>query len=610
MKSLMLFVQKVLQDLEDWCHISTIRDFKTITERVEHEGLSFLTITLPKFGSDLQKGLDRGFVDHDLFQGFSWTGGLPRFLSGFLGHVFDRESGVLLPSPSVAHIHAIRQLTLMFAKIEIPCTDARVSRAIEGYVECEQEVRQADATMDPDRLHRYSRIALLLWGDVFSFVDREVYEGNIYPKHGPGATADSLRGNAKWNQFEWTERLEQVFPHGEHLAPNWRYFIDLHRVRILEPGAERPVRVITVPKTLKSPRIIAVEPTCMQYMQQGLLASLRARVDADDIASALIGSASQVPNQHLAEEGSRNGALATLDLSEASDRVSNQHVRALLGYHRNLFEAVDSCRSRKADVPGHGVIRLAKFASMGSALTFDIEAMVFATIIFSAIERELKTPMSRTLIKEYLGKVRVYGDDIIVPTRHVHSVMQELEAFGLRVNADKSFWTGKFRESCGKDYYDGHDVSIVRMRSEFPADRGDAQKLVSTLEFRNHLYEVGLWKSARYLDDLLGGLMPLPRVAKTASVLGRHSFLGYETQRICDLTHAPLVRGLVRTDPIPRSPLDGVGALMKVFTLAHYSSLEGDAWWPTSLPSGRSDHLERYGRPRSVDTKTRWGSPF
>jgi hypothetical protein len=616
-KSLMPFLQCLLDDFSKLCCTSTSRDLKTITTRVEHEGLSFLTITLPNFCSDFQKSLDQGFVGDDQFAGFARTGGLPRFLSGFLRHVFDSESGVLLNEPSLLHVGAIRQITLAFGKINIPCSSARDAAAMRSYIECEQEVRRSDTRMaaSPDWVSRFRRVSTLLWGDVLSSVDRLVYDGggaSITPKHGPGSTADRLHGNAKWEQAEWTERLEQVFPHGIHLVSSWRYFQDLRHVRILEPGAERPVRVITVPKTLKTPRIIAIEPTCMQYMQQGLLAAIRKAVEADDIASGLIGWAEQEPNKLLARESSRDGTLATLDLSEASDRVSNQHVRELLAYHPHLREAVDASRSRKADVPGHGVLRLAKFASMGSALTFPLEAMVFATIIFMAIERELRTPLSRGAIRSYLGKVRVYGDDIIVPVDLVHSVIAELESFGLKVNASKSFWSGKFRESCGGDYYDGHDVSVVRVRSLLPTHRTDVPEIVSTLELRNHLYKSGLWGTARYLDEELGRLIPLPVVLETSPVLGRHSFLGYETQRDCPELFRPLVRGWTLQPRLPSSKLEGAGALLKCLVLLENRSESCDlvetsehnaekrgAHWIRSLPGSDDPHFAMT-RPRCV----------
>jgi len=600
MKSVTSFLQEVLNDLGTWCGTSTIHDRKTIMERIEHEGISFLTLSLTDFGRDLQKALDQGFVAHDHFLGFKRSGGLPRFLGGFLEQVFDRRSGRLLDNPSITCIWALRQLTLMWAKISLPCSPAREKAAIEGYVECERSVRVADQANSADNLRRYRRLGVLLWSDLFSRVDHEVYSGEIVPRHGPGATADRLRGNAKWEQREWTERLEHVFPAGEHLVSSWRHFQSLADLQYLEPGAERPVRVITVPKSLRTPRIIAVEPTCMQYMQQGLLESIGRNLEEDDLSSGLISWSSQVPNQHLACQGSRDGSLATLDLREASDRVSNQHVRELLRNHRNLAEAVDATRSRKADVPGHGVIRLAKFASMGSALCFPFESMVFATVIFVGIEKALNRPLSRKDLKSFLGRVRVYGDDIVVPVEFVHDVISALQDFGLVVNESKSFWTGKFRESCGRDYYDGEDVSITRLRSLFPTHITDSREIVSTVSLRNQLYKAGMWGSARYLDNLLEDIrVPLPRVdSDTSPVLGRHSFLGYDIEKMCKNLHSPLVRGLIVHGDIPASRLEGTGALLKVL------SKRGD------LPFADEKHLERSGRPAVVNTKLRWGSPF
>jgi len=131
--------------------------------------------------------------------------------------------------------------------------------------------------------------------------------------------------------------------------------------------------VIAVPKTMKTPRIIAVEPTAMQYMQQAISDNLVSNLEGRHFPYKwMIGFERQEPNQQMAKEGSLHGELATLDLSEASDRVSNQHVRRLTKGFPRVTEGIQACRSRKADVPGHGVIRLAKFASMGSALTFPL----------------------------------------------------------------------------------------------------------------------------------------------------------------------------------------------------------------------------------------------
>jgi hypothetical protein len=600
LKSLILLWKSIANDYAIRCCTSATMDIKTVQGRTKHEGLSFLTITLPSFGSDFQKSLDQGIVDHDMFQGFSWHAGLPRFLGGFLDLVFDRSTGVLLSHPNIDAILAVRQLTLTFSKILLPCTSAREQSAMDGYVQCEKEVRFNDSNLDSLDFKEFERVSNLLFRDIFSKIDSNVYHGRLIPKHGPGATADKLRGNAKYENRLWTRRLEEYFPSGEYLFPSFSYQAEEYDdVHLLEPGSEIPVNVISVPKTQKNPRIIAIEPTCMQYAQQAVLEQFVQCIE-ESYLSDFIGFVSQEPNQLLAKDGSSSGRLATLDLSEASDRVSNQLVRAMLKNYPHLHGAVDACRSRRASVPGHGVVRMSKFASMGSALCFPIEAMVFMTLVFLGIEQELNTQFtSVSQIKRYIGRARIYGDDIIIPVDMVHSVIHSLEHFGARVGANKSFWIGKFRESCGKEYYDGHDVSIVKVRRLFPTSRKHAPEVISLISLRNQLYLAGCWGTVKWLDSVIIGLIRyFPYVTEDSRGLGRISFLGYETQKECERLHAPLVKAYVVSSRIPSDPLDGPGALLKYFLKRG------------NQPVADRRHLERAGRPRAVDIKPRWVSPF
>jgi hypothetical protein len=576
--------------------------------RFEHEGLSFLTITLPSFGADFQKSLDQGYVAHDQFPGFIRSGGLPRFLGGFLGLVFDRKSARLLDSPSIDAIRAIRQLTLMFAKLAIPCSEERTRNAIRQWIQCEQDIRQNDTSFAGDNLARFRRVGRLLWASFFANVDSYIYANGVLPKHGPGATAERRSGNAKYNPQLWTRRLETVFPHWEYVIPNERYLSDTDRVMILEPGAELPVRVITVPKTLKTPRIIAIEPVAMQYMQQGILEVMVKEMRADDNARNFVLFDSQKPNQLLAREGSKWGHLATLDLSEASDRVSNQHVRVLLERHAILRDAVDSTRSRKADVPGYPIQRLAKFASMGSALCFPMESLVFTTVIFCGIEKALNRRLTVEDVRSFYGLVRVYGDDIVVPVDYVQSVVQELETFGFRVNRNKSFWNGKFRESCGKEYFHGEDVTISRMRQLIPANRRHVVEIISTVHFRNHMFHRGFYRVVEMLDRELEKLIPFPVIdhyrdietgdyLSRSPLLGRHDYSPSQAERHDSQLHRPLVKGVVVDYTLPDSHLDHVWALMKWFLK------RGDQ------PFEDRNHLLRAGRPVSARIKTRWLPP-
>lgn len=187
MKSLIAFAKVLISEAGERCGISTVRDIKTVTDRVEHEGISFLTISLPNFCADLQRALAEERVTHDMFLGFQRHAGLPRFLGGFLELVFDRRSGLLLNHPSEEAIRVVRQITLAFGKMHLDCTDARVAKAIRGYVECEQDVRRADIDF-PSYKDEFVRVGTLLCGTLFSQLDLAVELGTLVPKHGSGFT--------------------------------------------------------------------------------------------------------------------------------------------------------------------------------------------------------------------------------------------------------------------------------------------------------------------------------------------------------------------------------------------------------------------------------------
>jgi len=218
---------------------------------------------------------------------------------------------------------------------------------------------------------------------------------------------------------------------------------------------------------------------------------------------------------------------------------------------------------------------------------------------------------------------------LIVPVDHVHMVVNTLEAFGSRVGAAKSFWTGRFRESCGKEYFNGNDISIVRCRQALPSTSTDADGVISTVALRNLFYEHGYWRTARWLDKkLLKVLKHFPIVSPASPVLGRVSFLGYETQRMHPRLHSPLVRGYVQQSKAPSDKLGDTGALLKCLLKLESENPKGvvESYLnldtcsrsstgsyralPIGLPPGGQDekHLERSGRPQRVGIKSGWWS--
>jgi len=392
MKSLMSLTQWLLHDVGNQVGICTAGDSKTIESRFKNEGLSFLTITLPLFCQGFEASLAAERLLPNDVSMFHIRQGLPVFLQGFLERIFERGSGKLLEHPDISCIHAVRQICRLHSKIELPTKPARSRKAINQYVQVDQELGSAELPDESEFIRLISSTGAVLFGDLLAPLERDLRRndfGSFLPKHGPGATADRLVGNQKFSVCEWPDRLEAIFPAREFLIPSDRNYRFLDGVRFLDPGAERPVRVTLVPKTMKTPRIIAIEPTAMQYAQQAVLRFLVKGITRDENLRWLIGLLDQEPNRLLSREGSLSGNLATLDLSEASDRVSMKLVELVFNRFPGFLSVLKATRSTKASLPAEfsngETLQLNKFASMGSALCFPVEAMVFLTLIVSSM---------------------------------------------------------------------------------------------------------------------------------------------------------------------------------------------------------------------------------
>jgi hypothetical protein len=594
MKSLMHLIKEVLSDIEDLCCVRTTRDLETITRRVDHEGISFLTITLPSFCRDFERCLDIGQVLPTSFTGFARKGALPRFLGGLLGNLFDSKTGLLRANPDSSSVFAIRQLTLLFKKFEAECSPCRVRSALEGFALTDSILAEHHEEIPDYKFEFLSSCSRTLFGPVLNELEAKLSDPNflLLPKHGPGTTQDGTKANAKFEWTVWTDRLNECFQATDYLFPSWNDTRILG-LNVLRPGKESSVKIITVPKTLKAPRIIAVEPVHMQYVQQAILEELVSCLESRPMYES-IGFSNQETSQLLAREGSKNGKLATLDLSEASDRVSWKLAQSLLAPWPCLLRMVSACRSESAFVPGHGVIPLFKHASMGSALCFPIMGMSILAILFMSQFKGSSKPALRESRRDFLKSVRVYGDDIVVPVDMTHCAVRELEDMGLRVNQHKSFWTGKFRESCGGDYYNGYEVKPTYLKTNIPTSRLQVREVEATVAARNLFYKGGLWRTARYLDRCITKFAPFPVVSETSPLLGRFSYLGYETQKSCKWLHRPKAFGMVPRRIKPVSKLDGYGALMKFFLKRG------------SEPFFSKEHLEREGRPKIAAINLRW----
>lgn len=577
MKSVeLLLVHAVLTDVGIVLHTSIDKDWAYVQSRFEDEGLSFLTITLPAFAKDFERSLELGTVSPELFAGFRKLRSnslIPAFLSGITAHVFDGVGNVR-ENASTEAIEGVRQICLALNKPKMECSDARKAKAIRAFVSCEKDLRSF-------RPHGWSllddfvRISRVLYGPVLDAVQRKLVAHQLVPKHGPGAVFERIRGNGKYRSRTWSRRLERHFPFDQYGVPNWgdptlyegEWQGALRHVETGDRLVRENVRVVFVPKTLKSPRVIAVEPIYHQYVQQSIMAAIVPAIETDRFLAGRINFTSSDNNRNFARSASIDRSYATLDMSEASDRIHAGLVYHMLGSHPELARAIFSCRTQYAVLPDGMRIPLVKFASMGSALCFPMESMVHFVLCVLGVLKAQARPTTTRHIHAVMRQVTVFGDDLIVPVHEVAAITEVLHSAHCKVNVKKSFSTGYFRESCGVDAYKGVIVTPTYVRTVAPRSFRDVKEIVSYVASANLFYKKGYWKTAQFMRDIVEAITgPLPHVEDTSPLLGWTSFTKTKTisrwnKSLCRFETSGLrLRTRKRKDV-----LDGYDRLLKFF---------------------------------------------
>lgn len=236
-----------------------------------------------------------------------------------------------------------------------------------------------------------------------------------------------------------------------HLAyPGWSTFISgAEMLRDESFLIQNSNKVITVPKSAKTDRVIAVEPGFNLFFQKSLGLSIRHRLNKFGIDLN-----SQEINQQLAKRASLTGHLATVDFSSASDSISLELIREVLPH--DWFQLLDICRTKYRDMPDLPPRKWEKFSSMGNGFTFELESLVFFSAAYAVCE-ELGLSTE---------EISVFGDDVILPIE-AYQLFSEFCAFlGFSVNNKKSHFTGLFRESCGAHWFAGLDCKPIYLKDK------------------------------------------------------------------------------------------------------------------------------------------------
>lgn len=447
-----------------------------VAKRMALEGIGFLTKTLPRLGRALDRALS-GEVPLDAaslaFESLP-NSKLPRFLGELFQRIFA-HSGWVLPTPCVRSIRSIRQVVYCFYKYKLPCASDLEREVVNQFIKTDldllpynqyaNEIFHKQIGEDPLSIRsikdRRTRNLLLRARRRLSKLFQGFNVEDIRPRHGPGAVSTKEK---LWTKYHWTKvspRITDIYPFDAYFCASGGHVCDAYRRFSDVEAVECSAKVILVPKDSRGPRLISAEPLDFQWIQQGLGGAIVRHVERNALTKHNVHFTDQGPNQKGALLGSSTGAYATLDLKEASDRVSIGLVRLL--FPEPLLGALKACRSLTTTLPDGRVLLLNKFAPMGSALCFPILAITVWAILSSGCWDAYPTnPQARKFVLE---RILVYGDDVIVPTAYAAHAIELLEAFGLKVNRDKSCIRGLFRESCGVDAFAGENVTPVRFRT-------------------------------------------------------------------------------------------------------------------------------------------------
>lgn len=503
------------------------KDLSCLKLALEQRGLPFFTITLPALGKAFDKWLSLGSISksHPIPQGVKARHGRPELFRGLLDMVFNKD-GVFLPDPDVGAIALLRQLYVAVKRLKLPCHEDYIHEAISDFYDVEEnQPRPHSGTWDSDIPVWSDCHGHPIWGvqdrsgpdlfgesgpvgssfpwDEFRALCRKFTSElgefdwfGLKPKHGPGVVSDPGDG-IKYDFAIWPQKLERCFPwdwYGTHA-----FGVDKSYPSSYEPSS----KLICVPKTQKGPRLIASEPTSHQWIQGGIQRWFEGRLGRTFLRESIT-FRSQETSQKRALLGSQTGSLSTVDLSSASDRLSARLVHYVFQGHKDLLDAMHAVRTRslRQDISPlfPEVIMLRKFSTMGSALTFPVQTIVFSllstwAVMLSEGQRDLR------FRKAAASRVTVYGDDIIVPTTAVGVLKLLLQECGLKVNESKTFSEGYFRESCGCDAYNGVDVTPAYALQ--PYQESVPESLASVVEASNNFLRKGLWRTADYLKETL-----------------------------------------------------------------------------------------------------------
>lgn len=488
-------------DLLTWFpdeRVEILRDKRTAVSQISKGSLTFFTQDLPQQHSCLLEALECG-------------ASTPKF--SHLGWLVRRAVESPEPYDRAMAIKCHRQIAHALYKLELPFAEETTRKAYASYLSTEEDlafweekISEGSDDLLRARVHLGEGLHDMCGSSASrTQVLRELL--GMTPSHGPGSVATGEKGEQKWLFKRRYASLHARFPYYDwFVARGPHQLLDqIHWYRGLEVLPSPCSKVVAVPKDSRGPRLISEEPLEVQYLQQGYLRLLMKKA-LDKPFKGRIFFQDQEPNRQLALASSKDLAYATIDLKDASDRVSRALVKAI--FPSPIFEDLDALRSTHTLLDGN-VVPLRKMSPMGSSVCFPTMAFTLWALCVVAFEHHHGDSGDRDM-HEY--DFRIFGDDLIVPSDVVPWVTHVLRQVGLKINTSKSYVRSYFRESCGLDAYYGIDVTPTRIR-KLPRHRVFSDETyLAFLSYVNSLRQKGWYHVADALESDLqrsGRFVPL-----------------------------------------------------------------------------------------------------
>jgi hypothetical protein len=488
------------------------KDMDTIKRRIQSEGLPFATLSLPTLIQglfDLLEGRDA------TFPGFLVRGDHPVFLRGLFHVVLNGSE-----AEKVKGFDYLYSIAVGFKKLKGPYPKSVLTKQFSEFVEVDRELESIDLFTED----RYPILQLARQYVKSVIKDISLDSRKCLPRPGPGATNTPLSKEMRYRPHSLFAQIERHLPFmdGWFSSHPWDVVSQSdHYAKLFHSGIkdEPTSRFKFVPKTSGKARGICIEENEVQFLQQAIRRVLTDKILTCPTTKRNLALNDQQVNAHLALTASIAKTFCTIDMSEASDRVSRELVSWLFQDNQELHDALMALSTRWIEPPKEvdwpGSIRTNKFAPMGSALCFPVMTLVHYALIKAIIR--LSTVQDR---KHKSRQVYVYGDDIVIYNDCYTAVTDWLPRFGMKLNHTKSFHRSHFRESCGIHAYKGRDITPVYVK-HIPYQQSHGE-LFSYLAVEHTLFKKGFAKTAEvhrsWIKRHQG--MRMPEVPENSDLIG------------------------------------------------------------------------------------------